>query len=247
MTVHQFLSAFYTRLSNILTTKGDILTFDTTETRLPVGNNDQVLTANSAVDKGIEWSAISIDSLAGGTDGELITWDSGGAATTLAVGTIRQILETQGAGAEPKWVTKSVFASVTKAVDETVNNSETLQDDDEIVLAVQASKTYFGFFTAIFNSSAVADIKMAFVVPSGATCIRQSSGLGAQVRTFTNNFENATSFSTSATNESFMLILKIVVDTTAGNIQLQFAQNTAEVSDTKMLKGTVHYTHFNLN
>jgi len=39
-----------------LTTKGDLLTFDTAETRLPVGTNNQVLTVNSAVADGIEWN-----------------------------------------------------------------------------------------------------------------------------------------------------------------------------------------------
>ena len=40
-----------------LTTKGDLLTFDTAETRLPVGSpNGQVLKVNSAVADGIEWA-----------------------------------------------------------------------------------------------------------------------------------------------------------------------------------------------
>ena len=43
-----------------LTTKGDLLTFDTAETRLPVGLvNGQVLTVNSATADGIEWAATS--------------------------------------------------------------------------------------------------------------------------------------------------------------------------------------------
>ena len=40
-----------------LTNKGDLLTFDTAETRLPVGStNGQVLQVNSAVADGIEWA-----------------------------------------------------------------------------------------------------------------------------------------------------------------------------------------------
>ena len=43
-----------------LTTKGDLLTFDTAETRLPVGLvNGQVLTVNAATADGIEWAATS--------------------------------------------------------------------------------------------------------------------------------------------------------------------------------------------
>jgi len=43
-----------------LTTKGDVLTFNVAETRLPVGLvNGQVLTVNAAVADGIEWAATS--------------------------------------------------------------------------------------------------------------------------------------------------------------------------------------------
>ena len=41
-----------------LTVKGDILTFNTAETRLAVGADTFVLTANSAVADGVEWAAI---------------------------------------------------------------------------------------------------------------------------------------------------------------------------------------------
>jgi len=40
-----------------LTTKGDLLAFDTGNNRLPVGTNGQILTANSAVAFGVEWAA----------------------------------------------------------------------------------------------------------------------------------------------------------------------------------------------
>ena len=40
-----------------LTVKGDILTYNTAETRLAVGSDTFVLTANSAVADGVEWAA----------------------------------------------------------------------------------------------------------------------------------------------------------------------------------------------
>ena len=40
-----------------LTTKGDLLTFDTAETRLPVGVDGLILTADSGVADGIAWKA----------------------------------------------------------------------------------------------------------------------------------------------------------------------------------------------
>jgi len=42
-----------------LTTKGDLFGFDTSNARIPVGTDGQVLTANSAVSLGVEWQAPS--------------------------------------------------------------------------------------------------------------------------------------------------------------------------------------------
>jgi hypothetical protein len=40
----------------VLTTKGDIITFDNGHIRIPAGNNNQVLTANNTVTGGLAWS-----------------------------------------------------------------------------------------------------------------------------------------------------------------------------------------------
>lgn len=45
--------------------------------------------------------SVSVSKLANGTDGELITWDSNGVATTVAVGTAGHTLTSNGAGAAP--------------------------------------------------------------------------------------------------------------------------------------------------
>lgn len=44
---------------------------------------------------------VAVSELADGTDGELITWDSSGEPTTVAVGTSGHVLTSNGAGAEP--------------------------------------------------------------------------------------------------------------------------------------------------
>lgn len=45
----------------IVTTKGDVLTFDTLPQRLAVGTNGQVLTADSTQSTGLKWSAAAQD------------------------------------------------------------------------------------------------------------------------------------------------------------------------------------------
>lgn len=50
------LGAFYKTIASILTTKGDVLGFSTTEGRLAVGANDTVLTADSGETLGLKWA-----------------------------------------------------------------------------------------------------------------------------------------------------------------------------------------------
>jgi hypothetical protein len=52
-----YLSSFITGLKGLLTTKGDILSYSTTEARLGVGANDTVLTADSTQTLGLKWAA----------------------------------------------------------------------------------------------------------------------------------------------------------------------------------------------
>ena len=46
-------------------------------------------------------TSVAISNLDNGTDGELITWDTSGVATTVAVGTATHVLTSNGAGAAP--------------------------------------------------------------------------------------------------------------------------------------------------
>jgi len=58
-------------------------------------------------------SNVDVADLANGTDGELITWSSAAAPTTVAAGTAEQFLKSQGAGSVP------LFAALTAADDST--------------------------------------------------------------------------------------------------------------------------------
>src|SRR3990172_176125 len=53
------VSTIVARELGILTTKGDIMAFDTDEVRVPVGTNDFVLTADSTASAGVAWKAVA--------------------------------------------------------------------------------------------------------------------------------------------------------------------------------------------
>ena len=67
---------------------------------------------------------LPVSGLANGTDGELITWDSAGVATTVAVGTSGHVLTSNGAGSEPTFQALSV-SDVTDNVFRIQDNTDT--------------------------------------------------------------------------------------------------------------------------
>ena len=106
-----------------LTTKGDLLTWDTALARLPVGADGQVLTADSGSALGVKWAAAaSAGSVA--TDaiwdakGDLAVGTAADLATRLAVGTVDgQVLTVDAA--EPtglKWAAASAGSVATDAI-----------------------------------------------------------------------------------------------------------------------------------
>ena len=85
-----------------ITLAGQVLTRGTVDisddTNLAAGTGATLTGDSISVDLGAD---IAVSELAAGTDGELITWDSSGNATTVAVGTSGHVLTSNGAGAAP--------------------------------------------------------------------------------------------------------------------------------------------------
>jgi hypothetical protein len=121
---------------------------------------------------------------------------------------------------------------VRKAADETVNNSTTLQDDDEIVAALAANENVHFQLHLRINSGTTPDLKIAFTVPSGATVAFTAHPSGSTEAT-----GSGTSLSLVAlgANQALSIVGHVANGATPGNLQLQWAQNTSDVSDSKVL------------
>ena len=81
-------------------TSTNILVGNATNVATSVAMTGDVTISNAGVTT-IGAAKVTISMLANGVDGELITWDAAGAAATVGVGTVGQLLQSNGAGVAP--------------------------------------------------------------------------------------------------------------------------------------------------
>ncbi len=151
--------------------------------------------------------------------------------------------------AEPKFIFNSdadIWTTVCKGTTETVNNSAVFQDDDELSFAVNANEQYEFYAILAVNTSTAADFKFQFTGPASPTtinyaCMMEVIPHGSSVTVL------ATAFSTSMANASFnptgfgnlvRVWGYLENGSNAGTVQLQWAQNTQTVVDTKLRAGS---------
>ncbi len=127
---------------------------------------------------------------------------------------------------------------VYKSADETVNGSDVMQDDDHLVLPVLANEVWAFRAVWLVSSGSTPDFKYQFTYPSGATI----SWFDAHWNDDRYDAD-VTNANTSGGKDVITLTGTIFISSTPGNIQLQWAQNTSNASDTKVLKGSHIIAH----
>jgi len=131
-----------------------------------------------------------------------------------------------------------------KAADETVNNSATLQNDDDLLLALAANEVWAFKLVVIYLSGTTPDIKWHWTGPSGFTYDSSVSSFSSALSVAFGNPDESDSSpehitgGRGATEVGFVWEGVVRCSTTAGNFQLQWAQNTQDASDTKVLAGS---------
>jgi hypothetical protein len=131
-----------------------------------------------------------------------------------------------------------------KTTDETVNNSTTLQNDDALLIPLEPSEAWVFNASLRYSSGTTPDIKFAFTVPgsSGISWGPMAGGRWVAAGTFTQTDNVAASgaaldFMGSGAG-TWLAVAGVVTADSSGNLQLQWAQNTANASDTKVLAGS---------
>lgn len=135
---------------------------------------------------------------------------------------------------------------VMKTANENVASSTTLQDDDHLFFSVDANSTYV--FRGVFwiTAALAADVKFAATAPSGATLlfavsgngVARNDGLVQMGATQTSGAAIATGANTTANIMQGWFEGTVTTSSTAGTLQIQWAQNTSDVNNATVYAGS---------
>ncbi len=186
--------------------------------------------------------------------GDLIVASAADTAARLAVGVDGQALVADSAqAAGVKWGYVPIY--VVKPADETINTSAVLQNDDALLFAISASVTlyvHFELYLWVVGANTTMDAKLAWTTPAGATILwaPQSNNLGTTDGTWGRREAavagnppvaggTVITVGTGASTNIFVIFAGYVFGGgTAGNVQLQWAQNTSDAGNLTVKQGS---------
>lgn len=133
--------------------------------------------------------------------------------------------------------------SAIKTSTESVTSSVTLQNDDQLVVALAANSTYFVQMVIRYDGATAGDIQVQFTGPGGATIFGQWVGNPFSAAGLTDvrvvpliAFSAAEAFGClgAGTDTSLSFQGNVATGGSAGNLQLQWAQGTSNGTATRV-------------
>ena len=143
-----------------LTTKGDLLVYNTvdSETRLPVGTNKKVITANSSATNGLDWQFVDGESIRMGSDAAGDTlYFNGTDYARLAKGSASQVLTMNSGATAPEWAASGQADMAANTVKVRDANSSGVPSDK----AVADTQILIGDGTGFTAAALSGDVTMA--------------------------------------------------------------------------------------
>lgn len=140
-----------------------------------------------------------------------------------------------------------------KTADQVINNDATMSTDADLAFPVDPNEVWTVTVLFIYDSGTTPDFKAGWSIPSGASIVHGqiASQLGTTAATSTSirnsAGETATGFGLGAVGVGTLITATlhatIVVGSTGGTIAVQWAQNTADPSDTTLHAGSHLVAH----
>lgn len=139
------------------------------------------------------------------------------------------------------------FKTAYKAIDQTVTNSTTLVNDDDLLFSIGANETWGFIIFMLFSGTTGGDLKASLTFPSGAVTPWGRIGANTSIAYDGIGFDAPVSGSSNfgfGGNGAGNTMTSIIFGTcfnsiTAGSVRLQFAQATAAPGEVaRMRKGS---------
>lgn len=139
---------------------------------------------------------------------------------------------------------------VRKTAAESVTSSATLQNDDELFLAVEASRFYDFVAFLKYDGATAGDIKFAWTGPSGFTIRYRHTGAATGLAGTSGDIDyreitEADTLGVGANGAATTLICRmegiVTTSATAGTLQLQWAQFASSATATRVFAGSFLY------
>lgn len=130
-----------------------------------------------------------------------------------------------------------------KTADETIISSAALQNDDVLLASVEANATYEFRLRVVINSGTTPDFKMGWTFPTGLTMaydLLEGETLGTAANVVQGPYiqTDVPPVSTSGSDQPWIAEGLVIVSSTAGTLQWQWAQNTSTASNTIVRAGS---------
>ncbi len=141
-------------------------------------------------------------------------------------------------------VPAGLYPPVYKTTTETVKNSTVLQNDDELKQAALANEVWgILFVLRIYGYAAAADFKFAVTVPTGAVVriglTAEAAGAASATDQYVTGSGSVVTVDNAADESKIVLLhCSVAMGANPGDIQLQWAQNVANDSNTQVLSGS---------
>jgi len=160
--------------------------------------------------------------------------------------TLNKLLKGAGAGADPTLIDVPGPTTAYKAADETINNSNVLQNDDDLYLAMAANEVWVFEGLLIYECNEAADFQACVVVPVAAdlnwqngTAAKYTQPYNALGLSYINATSGAAEYVGGAAYHCGFWFGGVVINgANAGNLQVQWAQWAAHASDLIVHKGS---------
>ena len=166
---------------------------------------------------------VTVPMLADGTDGELITWDTAGVATTVPVGTATHVLTSNGAGAVPTFQAAAGGGTNTVVVQYGHSSGNALADNSDYFIGMGTT------MGNTINSSVLIGIMAGTLVRADITTYNAStfgSSEASTIKIYTGNFAQTDTISTSVPFDSRHNIVSV----TGLSISLLAGQSIIELT-----------------